>query len=352
MMLIWRLGCLALTLVGGALAAAQPSGAYNERIACLDRDFLAHLATLGPDRAIQVAAVKMAWELDYRDAAPESFVPDALARVYPVFGEALALFDNGKTAESVEHFRPLLTADDPYVAANAAYFYLRGLAELGRYEELSREASTLAADKIGEYTPYGDHLRFLQAAADAQDLQFEAAAKALEPQAADTADEPELVARAAHQLSVELERVRMGTLDEVALTMRYVRTRLDVPDTSQRVRDREQNIIDLLDKLIEQAKQQEKKGGGGGGGRAGGEPQPGRGQADKPSQPAQDSTDRSAQGPLDSDLHAAPRIEPGEVWGKLPPDERERILQAIRERFPSRYRELVEQYYRSLAEEK
>ena len=32
--------------------------------------------------------------------------------------------------------------------------------------------------------------------------------------------------------------------------------------------------------------------------------------------------------------------------------ERERILQSIKERFPSRYRQLVEQYYRSLAEQK
>ncbi len=33
----------------------------------------------------------------------------------------------------------------------------------------------------------------------------------------------------------------------------------------------------------------------------------------------------------------------------MPPAERERILQALRDNFPSRYRQLVEQYYEQLA---
>ena len=40
------------------------------------------------------------------------------------------------------------------------------------------------------------------------------------------------------------------------------------------------------------------------------------------------------------------------MWGKLPDAERDKILQSLRDRFPSRYRELVEQYYRALAEDK
>jgi hypothetical protein len=33
----------------------------------------------------------------------------------------------------------------------------------------------------------------------------------------------------------------------------------------------------------------------------------------------------------------------------MPPADRERILQALRESFPNRYRQLVEQYYEQLA---
>lgn len=45
------------------------------------------------------------------------------------------------------------------------------------------------------------------------------------------------------------------------------------------------------------------------------------------------------------------RASPGEMWGRMPPKERERILQSMQEQFPNRYRELLEQYYEHLAKE-
>ena len=40
----------------------------------------------------------------------------------------------------------------------------------------------------------------------------------------------------------------------------------------------------------------------------------------------------------------------GEDWGKLPPKERDRILQAMTEGFPAHYQRILEKYYRRLAE--
>lgn len=42
---------------------------------------------------------------------------------------------------------------------------------------------------------------------------------------------------------------------------------------------------------------------------------------------------------------------PGQAWGAMKPAERERIIQLLKDRFPDRYRRLVEQYYRELAKE-
>jgi hypothetical protein len=44
-------------------------------------------------------------------------------------------------------------------------------------------------------------------------------------------------------------------------------------------------------------------------------------------------------------------VKPGEVWGQMQPEQRERVLQALKSSFPDRYRQLVEQYYQELAEE-
>ncbi len=38
-------------------------------------------------------------------------------------------------------------------------------------------------------------------------------------------------------------------------------------------------------------------------------------------------------------------------WCELPEREREEAMQFLRERFPSRYKELIERYYRALAEQ-
>ena len=38
-------------------------------------------------------------------------------------------------------------------------------------------------------------------------------------------------------------------------------------------------------------------------------------------------------------------------WGEVTEREREEALQFLRERFPTRYKELIERYYRALAEE-
>ncbi len=48
-------------------------------------------------------------------------------------------------------------------------------------------------------------------------------------------------------------------------------------------------------------------------------------------------------------LRAGRRANPGEAWGDMPAAKRQRILQALRDSFPSRYRRLVEQYYEELA---
>jgi hypothetical protein len=41
-----------------------------------------------------------------------------------------------------------------------------------------------------------------------------------------------------------------------------------------------------------------------------------------------------------------------EIWGDPKDRDREKVLQVLKEKFPERYRELVEQYYKSLANEK
>ena len=196
-----------------------------------------------------------------------------------------------------------------------------------------------------EHTPYAPHLWFIRALCQARNLRFDAASQTLKTLQARFSDAPEPVQVGAHQLRLEIERREQGTLGEIATVMQFVADRLRAADDSEPVRDRQREIVAMLDKLIAEHEQQENQG------RGGGQPKSGQRPQSTP-RAAKNQSDASAGAGSIGDLHGVPDAEPGEMWGKLPPAERARVLQSIREKYPSRYRQLVEQYYRSLAEEK
>ncbi|MFN0134801.1 MAG: hypothetical protein ACKVS9_01645 [Phycisphaerae bacterium] len=340
-----------LTAASFAFAAPPAAGA---RIESLNQDFLKHLAALTGDQAVAVATVRDGYDANYKKSAPDAFIPDALAVLFPDFRAAIEAYDSGNLADAGKRFDALRQSADPFVAASATYFHARALTEQSRFEEAAALLATALADAaIERRTPYGPHLWLLRGYCEARVLNFDESSKSLLTLRDRYADAPEAVQIGARQLLLELERRQKESLGEVAGLMDYVGDRLTAADAGTKTRERQDEIIKLLDKLIEEQEKQEQQGGGGGSAKAGGNPGDGKqgGQKGQPNRPRDESKVDEGQGDI-GDLHAAPKAQPGEMWGQLPPAEREKILQSIRERFPSRYRQLVEQYYRSLAEEK
>lgn len=342
------LGIVALSPV---LVAAEPSAAATSaasvsasRIDRLNSAFLEHVRTLGPQYARAAEAVRDAWQ-SYRQTMPQSFVPDALALLYADYRDALSAFDEQRYADLQRLAAPLRENRDPFLAANARYLYARALIEQGLLEEAEVELNPVeAARNDDEYTPYAPHLRFICAYCQASDLRFDEAVQTLQALQQDCSEAPEPVRKGAQQLLLEINRRQRGTLDEVAALMSYSAARLKVTDAAQRVRARQDEAVALLDKLVEEAQEREQQQGGAGQRRTA--------QQKRPSSARERSElPESGAAPV-GELHRAAAADPGEMWGQLPPAQRERILDSLRDRFPSRYRQLVEQYYRSLAEEK
>ena len=141
----------------------------------------------------------------------------------------------------------------------------------------------------------------------------------------------------------ELQNRLPEQIGEVCDLMNYSARRLGHEDLGEPVQTRQQRIIELLDKLIEEAESQESSSSSSSGGSSGG----GQG-SQSPSNPMQQSQ-LPGGAAKEGALRARRRANPAEVWGTMPPAERQRILQALRDNFPSRYRQLVEQYYEELA---
>lgn len=125
-------------------------------------------------------------------------------------------------------------------------------------------------------------------------------------------------------------------LGDIAADMQVVVKDLNKLKTGKPTQGTQKLIVAKLDELIEKLEQecQNCKGG----------------QANaNPSKPAADSVIKAGPGGS-GDLHAAKNG--GKKWGELPAHQREKILQSMTEGFPAHYQQILERYYKRLAEEK
>jgi hypothetical protein len=157
------------------------------------------------------------------------------------------------------------------------------------------------------------------------------------------AELPSRFSKLAHLMEADIKLLEEDSLDEVARLMQDVGRRLHLGRAGTLVRDEEQQIVDKLDKLIDQIEQQLQEQ----------QQQQQQQQSGSPSpsqmRPMDDSQIAGGNGPGDVD-----RKNSGERsgWGNLPPAERQEALQRLTEELPSHYREVIEGYFRQLAKER
>ena len=329
-------GCMAL------LAATAMVNVVNGETP-VDR-FLANLESTTAIPAEARSFLRSKWS-QCQDCDAEEFLTQGLAVLSVKFREGLDAYDAEQYEQSATVMHDLGFDRDPFIAANAGAYEIKSLVALDRMLEAGVRIRALTADNGGTLAAYSyflPEMEFLNGFCLLADLQYEAAESALGDFLVKHANASSRLVFAAKQMLLELANRDSGRLGEVVDLMDYSRRRLKNEDVGDVVQTRQKRIIDLLDDLIKQAEEQEKNsscssssGGGSRGGRAPSNPMQ---QSQLPGGAAQDGA-----------LRAARRASPGEVWGAMPPAERQRILQALRDSFPSRYRELVEQYYEELA---
>lgn len=140
----------------------------------------------------------------------------------------------------------------------------------------------------------------------------------------------------AEMIEQDLAGLKDESLDHVSRRMNDVRRRLELGQAGKTVQVVEKGVVDSLDKMIKQLEEQQQQQMMGGSGSA------------QSSSPMQDSQLPS--------LKAPGKVDPRDVghqsgWGDLPPKEREEALQQIGREYPAHYRQLIEQYFRDLADQ-
>ena len=155
-------------------------------------------------------------------------------------------------------------------------------------------------------------------------------------------DLPTRYAITARLMESDIKPLKEDSLDEISRMMNDVERRLTLGRTGKIVRDKQQAIVDKLDKSIDQFEQQIKE-------QQRQQQQQQQQQKSKNSavdQPSQGSKISEVKGEGDVDMKD---IGDGAGWGNLPPAQRQEALQNMTKDLPSHYRDVIEAYFKRLA---
>jgi hypothetical protein len=156
----------------------------------------------------------------------------------------------------------------------------------------------------------------------------------------DVADSPQRYVSVAGLMMDDLKALKEDSLNEISRLMDDVERRLSLGRAGKRVRQKEDEIVAKLDKLIEELEQQQQQ-------QQQQQSSSSSGGTTRSTSPAPQSGILGGQGPGNVDRR---NLEAGNAWGNLPPKEREEALQQIGKDFPPHYREFIERYFRRMAE--
>jgi len=337
--LFWRIACG--LLLGSLVWRSAASGAESP----VDR----FLVSIQSDMTIPASdreLIASTWR-KCTDCDGEEFLATGLAVLSPKFRAVLDAYDADDYARCAVLAGELRSDSNPFVATHAAAYEIKSLTATEELPEAQARIDALLLDggeAVARYSYFSAEMAFLRGYCLLSDLQYDVAQDSLAAFLSQHADAPQRLTIAAKQMFAELANRQPGRIGEIFDLMMYSQRRLTRGDSGQMVRGRQQKAVDLLDRLIKEAEEQEKSSGGssGGSGRSGG-------QAPQSPQSPMPESQLPGGGPSAGSLRAARRANPADAWGAMPPAEREQILQALRESFPGRYRQLVEQYYEELA---
>lgn len=222
----------------------------------------------------------------------------------------------------------------PFVRRNLRLYYGRWLAQHALYDEAESQLGGLAAEDVVDPASLLFYQSVVYHRLLKKDECLAAATRLLENEAT----LPRRYRSVAQLIERDIRPLEADSLDEVSRLMEDIERRLRLGRAGTRVRKEEDDVIAKLDKMIkkleqQQQQQQQSKG-------ANGQLQP--------SKPADDSIAAGGTGPGDVDQK---KLDHKVDWGNLPPKARQQALQQISKDLPTHFRDVVEEYFRRLAQD-
>lgn len=349
---IWM---LVACLLGGAeiVASAQDVAAPEKDALTTFAETVAKQEGLPAEVKERVASILLQGELDRSGRAMA--LTEGLRVVSPEYDQAAASLGEENLEVAIPLLQKLSASSDPYLKAEATYFYAQSLL----FGERSEEAIPLLKQVIegakGNTLRDGEAL-FLVGLGQLMQLDRAGAKETLSQFLQKYADGPERMRVMAQQQLAALARLKQGSLDDVQGRMDFSRRKLQLKDTGDDLRKEQAEIVAMLAKLIKEAEQAESQGKGSGSGKPGekkgeGSEKEGEAEGSGEGQGQGGSTGGKSQGKDSNQVTRLQRGGPQSAWSQLRDRQRDPVFNAIKEKYPARYQQLIEQYYKSFENE-
>jgi hypothetical protein len=219
----------------------------------------------------------------------------------------------------------------PLLTNNLRLFYARWLVHELLFDEAQEQLAGLEPGDVAAPAA----LLFYQSVVCHALLNRESGMKSIDELLQGEQTSPRRYVALARLMLEDLKGLQDDTLDHIARRMEDIRRRLDLGRAGPKVRTEEDGVVESLDKMIKKLEDQQ-------------EDESGSANSIRSTSPAKESQIMGGKGPGDVEKK---NIGAGSGWGDLPPKEREAALQDVGRDLPSHYRDVIEQYFRRLAEE-
>jgi hypothetical protein len=225
---------------------------------------------------------------------------------------------------------------------NLALSYAKALSGKRVYEEALDALKAAVPEQVVDPAAYYFH----KAVAEHALIQKKEAVHSIARLLDDVADCPERYKMVATLMYLDMQSWKEDEKDltNIAKLMDNSERRLDLGRPGPKTQDIQKKIVFRLDELIKDVENQMKNGGqcqcpGGG-------KQPGQG-SNQPNSPMPDSNIATNSGPGVVDQKKLQNLAAN--WGKLPEKERAKAMMELTKDLPPRYREVIENYFKTLA---
>ena len=282
----------------------------------------------------------------FADDSPGDAITEGLISIYPDYATAIDSSEDDDLSKAIQLLTPLTKSNDKFLAADSSFFMARMLMNEEQFETALPFLASLKKD-FADHTLHTGTSDYYLGVAHAGLLENQKAIDSFVEFLESNPDAAERMRVSAWRQVQRLQTIEAGKLDDVYQRMDYSRRRLDLEKTDDPTQVQQEKIVGMLTKLIKDAEKKECSGSCKNCKKPGeGKPSAGKKQQAGKQKPQQKKSQSSKDAKAADGKAVVKTYEdtPASPWSRLRDRSRDPANNAIKDKLPSKYRDIVEKY--------